>query len=338
MRVAVCYGKEDIRIEEREIQKPGPEEVLVKIAYCGICPSDRRVYKGLSSMKLPVVLGHEFVGRVEAVGKQVSGLEIGSRVAVDPVQRCHTLKCQACQKGYNNKCVAMATAFNGFAEYHLTRAANVFPLKETTDLLAATMTEPLACVLHGQKKARVEAGSVVLIVGAGPIGLLHLQAAKFAGSSVIVSDISPGRLETALGFGADHVVNPGEEDLEKVVSEASGSWGADAVIVAASVSRAIEESAQLLAVDGTIVLFAGVRSQTQIMLDPNLIHYREINITGSSDYTDVDFVKALRFIEGGYIDTKKLITDILPLENLKQGMELMATGDRLKVLIKVGEI
>lgn len=338
MRAAVCYGKEDIRIEERDIQEPGPEDVLVKIAYCGICPSDRRVYKGLSSMELPVVLGHEFVGRVEAIGKKVDGLEIGSRVVVDPVQRCTMLKCQACQKGYNNKCVAMATAFNGFAEYHLTRASNVFPLKETTDLKAATMTEPLACVLHGQKKAKVEAGSVVLIIGAGPIGLLHLQAAKFAGASVIVSDISSGRLQTAIEFGADHGVNPEEENLGKVVTKASGNWGADAIIVAVGEPEPIEEGAQLLAVGGTMVLFAGVRSQAGITLDPNLIHYREINITGSSDYTDDDFVKALRFIEEGYVDTKKMITDIISLENLKRGMELMASGNRLKVVVKIGEI
>lgn len=337
MRVAVCHGAEDIRIEDREIQAPGPEDVLVKIAYCGICPSDQKVYKGLSSMKLPVVLGHEFAGWVEAKGKRVDGLEVGTRVVVDPVQRCYT-ECQACKRGFNNKCEAMATAFNGFAEYHLTRAANLFPLKESTDLAAASLTEPLACVLHGQAKAKIEAGSVVVIIGAGPIGLLHLQAAKFAGAKVVVSDISAQRLTTALEFGADHGVNPEKEDLKKVVWAASDGWGADAVIVAAGAPRAVEEAVNLLAIGGTMVIFAGIRSQVPVSFDPNLIHYREVNITGSSDYSDLDFIKALRFIEAGYIDTKKIITDILPLEKISEGMELMASGKRLKVLIKTGEI
>ncbi len=337
MRVAVCYGAEDIRIEERDIRAPGPEEVLVKIAYCGICPSDHRVYRGLSSLKLPVVLGHEFVGWVKAKGNRVKGLDIGSRVVVDPVPRCHITKCKTCQRGFNNKCEAMATAFNGFAEYYLARAVNVFPLKETTDLQAASLTEPLACVLHGQQRAKVQAGSVVLIVGAGPIGLLHLQAAKFAGARVIVSDISDHRLNTALEYGADHGINPHKSDLGLVVSSASDGWGADAVIVAVGKSQPVEETVDLLAPGGTMVLFAGVNSKTPISLDPNMIHYREINITGSSDYTEVDFVKALRFIEESYIDTKKMVTDFVSLEQIGEGFRLMDSGSRLKILVNVGE-
>lgn len=337
MRVAVCHGTENIRIEEREIQALGPTDVLVKIAYCGICPSDRKVYQGLSSIKLPVVLGHEFTGWVEDKGDKVDGLNIGSRVVVDPVQRCYT-GCQACKRGFNNKCEAMATAFNGFAEYHVTRASNIFPLKESTDLAVASLTEPLACVLHGQAKAKVEAGSLVVIVGAGPIGLLHLQAAKFAGAKVIVSDISAQRLSTALEFGADQGVNSAKDDLKKAVLAVSNGWGADAVIVAAGATEAVEDAVNLLAIGGTMVIFAGIRSQDSVSFDPNLIHYREINIIGSSDYTDVDFIKALRFIEAGYIEIKKLITDIIPLERIKEGMALMASGNRLKVLVKTGEM
>lgn len=334
MKVAVCYGAKDIRIEEKEIGTLSPEEVLVKVAYCGICPSDLKVYNGLSSLQLPAVLGHEFVGWVEAVGSKVCSLEIGTRVVVDPARKCYT-QCPACQRGYYNKCVAMATAYNGFAEYHITKAANVYPLQDSSDLEAAALTEPLACVLHGQAKGKVRAGTLVVIVGAGPIGLLHLQAAKFAGTTVIVSDLSDQRLDKALEFGADYKVNPLQENLRDTVMISSQGWGAETVIVAAGAHQAVTDALDILSIGGTMVIFAGFTSPEPVPISPNRVHYDEINITGSSDYNDVDFITALRFIEKGYIDTKNLISDIVPLEKIGDGMELMASGTRLKILVKI---
>jgi L-iditol 2-dehydrogenase len=335
MKAAICYGPSDIRIEDVPVREAGPEEVLVKVAYCGICPSDVRVYKGLSSQKTPCILGHEFTGVVEAKGVQVRDLEIGARVVVDPARKCYT-GCPACRRGDMNKCVGMAGANDGFAEYHVTRAANVYPLKPSVDLVAASMTEPLACVLHGQNRARLFPGAVAVVVGAGPIGLLHIQAAKLAGARVVVSDLSRRRLDAAVDSGADYVVMPDKDDLKDVVMRASDGWGADSVMVAAGSSGVVEQSFELLGIGGTAVIFAGIYPNNPVAMNPNLVHYNEINITGASDYTDIDFVSALKLISEGFIDVKKLVSDIVPLEQTGRGMELVKSGTRLKVVIKIG--
>lgn len=335
MQVAVCYGPKDIRFEEIEIPPLDKEDVLVKVAYCGICPSDLRIYQGQSSMTLPAVLGHEFTGWIEAVGEKVSDLKTGTKVVVDPVKKCYT-RCQACKHGYYNKCVNMADAFNGFAQYHVTRAANVHPLHDSTDLAAAALTEPLACVLHGQSRAKVVAGAVIVIIGVGPIGLLHLQAAKLAGARVIVSDLSTKRLEQAFKLGADYAIQPEKQNIKRIVLEASDGWGADSVIIAAKAPRALQDSINLLAIGGTLVIFAGISAKDPISFDPNRVHYDEINITGSSDYNDLDFIKALKFIENGYIETKKLISDIVPFKKISEGMDLVSAGNKLKILVNIG--
>jgi len=337
MLAAVCYKAGKIRIENRDTPVPGAGDVLIKIAYCGICPSDYRIYQGLSSVKLPIVPGHEFSGWIESVGDEVENITIGSRVVVDPAQKCYT-QCPACRHGYYNKCIKMADAYNGFAQYHVTRAANVYNLKEKTDLVAASLTEPLACVLRGMEKARVKAGDVVVVVGAGPIGLLHLQSAKFIGAKVIVADYSAERLDCAVELGADMVVNPHIASLEDVVFEVSDSWGANAVIVAASSTSAVEQSVNLLGVGGTLVIFAGIRNDSMIVLDSKRIHYDEINITGSSDYSDADFIKALHFIEMGFLDIKKIISDTVTLEDIEKGMKLVSSGSRLKVVVNIGDV
>lgn len=336
MLAAVCYGAEDIRIEEIENVTIGPEEVLIKVAYCGICPSDLKVYQGLSSMKLPVVLGHEFVGWVESIGEKVTGLKVGSRVVVDPAKKCYT-RCSACKHGFYNKCVHMSEAYYGFAQYHVTRSANVYTLKKETDFIAACFTEPLACVLRGQSIGKIKAGDIVLIIGAGPIGLLHLLVAKFFGARVVVSDLSAKRLEYAAELGADLVIKPGPNNLKEAILSISDGWGADAVIVAAGSTAAIEESVDLLCVGGTLVIFAGIRGDSKISLDAKRIHYDEINITGSSDYDDLEFINALRLIEKKDIDTKKLISDIVDFKDIKKGMELVGSENRLKVLVKIAE-
>ncbi len=335
MKAAVCYGQGDIRIEDVKLKELEADEVLVKIAYCGICPSDVRVYNGLSSKKLPAILGHEYTGWIEKVGKNVDDIEVGTRVVVDPGKKCYT-RCLPCKRGYTNKCMNMTDAYDGFAEYNVTRRMNVYPLKDTTSMLAAALCEPLACVLHGQKQAKVGPGSVVAVIGAGPIGLLHVQVSKYLGCKVISSDINKKRLEIAKEFGADITADPAIEDLKKVVADATDGWGVDAVIIAAGRPEIVEQSLDLVGIGGSIVIFAGIYPDTPVALKPNLIHYQEINITGSSDYTDQDFIEALKLIEEGNVDTEKLVSDVLPLEKVAYGMELVKSGKGLKVVINVG--
>jgi len=335
MKAAICYGLKDIRIEDVKIKDLEPNEVLVKNAYCGICPSDVRVYNGLSSQKFPIILGHEYTGWIEKVGEKVNEIKVGDRVVVDPAQKCYT-RCEPCKRGYTNKCKNMLDAYDGFAEYSITRQMNVYPLKDKTNMLAAALSEPLACVLHGQNQAKIHPGSVVVIIGAGPIGLLHVQVSKFFSAKVIVSDVIKQRLDIAKEFGADITVNPKEEDLNKIVKNTTGGWGADAVIIAVGKPEIVQQSVNLVGIGGSMVIFAGVYPKTSVAIDPNFIHYQEINITGSSDYTDQNFIRALKLIEDGYVNVEKLVTDVLPLEKVAYGMELVNSSKRLKVVIDIG--
>ena len=335
MKSAVCYGPDDIRLERVPVPELAADEVLVRVAFCGICPSDFRVYDGRSSHKLPMILGHEFSGWVEEIGPGVTRLAVGDPVVVDPADKCYT-ECPPCLRGITNKCsgVQVGGGGDGFAEYRVAKEARVYRLSPTTDLVAASLAEPLACVMHGQHRAGVGLGSVIVVVGSGPIGLFHLMAAKSAGAKVIVSEVQPTRLAAAAELGADVTVNPAKQDLAQVVKQETGGWGANAVIVAVGNKAAIEGAVGLIALQGTVVLFAGVYPNVPISLDPNFVHYSEVNVTGSSDYTDQDFFEAVTFIEDGTIDTRALVSDILPLERVVEGMEIVRSARQLKVVIQ----
>lgn len=336
MRSAVCYGPGDIRIEEIPVGELAAGEVLVRVAYCGICPSDFRVYDGRSSQKLPMTLGHEFSGWVEEIGPGVTRLGVGDPVVVDPAEKCYT-ECPACRRGITNKCseVQVGGGGDGFAEYRVAKEAHVYRLRPTTNLVAASFAEPLACVLHGQHRAGVGLGSATVVVGSGPIGLLHVMTAKAAGAKVIVSEVQPARLAAAAELGADVTVDPMKQDLAEVVQRETDGWGADAAIVAVGNQAAIEGAIGLLGLQGTVVLFAGVYPNVPISLDPNFIHYSEVNVTGSSDYTDPDFFEAVTSIENGTVNTRKLVSDILPLERIVEGMEIVRSAEKLKIVIQV---
>jgi L-iditol 2-dehydrogenase len=163
------------------------------------------------------------------------------------------------------------------------------------------------------------------------------MAAKNAGARVIVSEVQPTRLVAAAGVGADVTVDPTERDLAEVVRQETGGWGANAVIVAVGDKAVTESAMKLLAVQGTIVLFAGMYPNVPIALDSNFIHYSEVNVTGSSDYTDQDFFEAVTFIENDTIHVREVVSDILPLERVVEGMELIRSAKTLKVVIQVNQ-
>jgi L-iditol 2-dehydrogenase len=266
----------------------------------------------------------------------VSRLRVGDRVVVNPGQPCYT-QCPACLRGFPNKCMNMQTGGGGggLGQYRLSREAAIFPLRPATDMIAASFAEPLACVLHGQGRARIRPGSLVVIVGSGPIGLLHMLSAKRSGARVIMSEPHPKRLAAAAKLGADVAVDPSKQDLPALVRAASDGWGADAVIVAVGNKAATEASVRLLGIQGTIILFAGMYPNRPIELDSNFIHYSEVNITGSSDFADPEFFKSVGFIERGLIDTRQLVSHVLPFERIVEGMEIVRQASSLKVVIQV---
>jgi L-iditol 2-dehydrogenase len=335
MEAAICYAPGDLRIECQPVEPLGPGEVRVSVAYCGICPWDLRVYLGLSSsVRYPLRLGHEISGVVAETAPDVEGLSPGDRVCVDAIRRCGA--CDACRRGMENHCRHADYSRGGFATYMAAPAGNVYRLHDSTPLLHASLVEPIACILRAQNRLALPRGATALVLGCGPLGLLHLQVLLHAGVRVIAGDPVAHRRKMALSLGAAAALDPGMPDLAAAVADLTDGWGVEAAIVATSAVAAARQALPLLALDGTLMLFAGIHPVADLGINPNDVHYRETWITGSSDYTLGEFRQALTLVEEGSLQLGSLITDILPLADLTAGMAAVQSGCRLKVMIHCG--
>ena len=214
---------------------------------------------------------------------------------------------------------------------------NLMPFPDALDGAAVALAEPFACVLRGQRALNVGGGDVVLILGAGPIGAMHALAAKAAGAErILVSDLMPARLTMAARMGADRVVNVREVSLADVVAAETEGRGADVVVVAAGVREAMESAPQLAAINGRINFFAGLGAgDTVVRLDSNLIHYRELIVTGTSACSTDDCRRSLELISSGKVDLGPLISARLGLDRIKEAFDLARGGNALKVVLQM---
>jgi L-iditol 2-dehydrogenase len=324
-----------LELRQRPLFEVGPNEVLVEVAYTGICPWDVRAFSGKSSVAFPRVLGHECSGFVADLGENVKHVEIGQPVVVDFIVKCGV--CPACRRGLANRCQnpTYQQYGGGYGDYVCLPLQNVYPLRPETDMKAAAFMEPLACVVRGQNMLRLYPGEVELVVGLGPIGLMHLQVARSFGARVIAADLIPDRLAKAEALGADWVVNPVETDLGELVKDVTAGWGVDAAVIAVGAARLVEQTLRQLAPGGRLNIFAGIYPTDELRIDPNLIHYGEYVLTGSADSTPENMYQALNFIQDGIVDTAGLVSHLLPLEQLGRGFEMVQNTEGLKIMIDV---
>lgn len=339
MKAALLYGPRDLRIEEVEIPKIKDDEVLIKVKNIGICPSDVRSYLGIYKRQIiPYgkesygLTGHEWAGEIVEVGSAVKEFSVGDRVVPEIIVPCGV--CKLCRKGMSNLCQNKQNIVRGYAEYAKAPAKALFKVPENVSLKEAAFSEPIAVCLHANEIISPKPGDTILVVGAGPMGLLHLQISKLSGAKVIVSEVVESRLEMAKEYGADEVVNPIQDDMPKRVKELTDGYGADAVIVATGSKSAIESAFKAVSVAGTIVLFGGTYPPVNIEVDPNLIHYGELKVTGSYDHLPTHVERGLKLLHEKKIEVEKLVSHTLPLEQLKEGFELVKSGTALKVQIK----
>ncbi len=332
MRAMVFSAPGDLQLGDWPLAEPEDDEVMVQLDYCGICPWDVRGYRGLArGIQYPRLLGHEASGRVSQVGSAVRGVAAGQTVVVDFIVKCGT--CAACRRGMGNLCQRPTYGRGGFAAAVVVPESNVYPLNPATPMQAAAFTEPLACVLRGERMLRIQPGETVLVIGTGPIGLLHIQVARLFGGRVIAADLRPERLEVARQMGAAAVINTSEVALKDGVLAATDGWGADAAAITVGSARLVEETLDVLARGGRMNIFAGIYPKEPVSLDPHLIHYRELQVLASSDSAPADFRQALSLIEGGQVEVLPLISHLLPLEQLTEGMEIVKAAQGLKVMI-----
>ena len=340
MKAAMLYGIRDLRIEEVEPPKIEPGEVLVKIKAATTCGTDLKIFKrGYVSrvIKLPTVFGHEWAGEVVEVGEGVSWPEVGMRVRAGNSAPC--LRCRMCQKGDYNLCEDMIWLWGAYAEYIKVPprmvTVNMQEIPSHISFEEAALAEPLACVLHGIEKAGVGLGDSVAILGAGPIGLMHLLCAKKLGASkVIIVDLVEERLEIAERLGADETVNAGEKSVVEEVRRLTDGYGADVVIEAIGLPQTWEQALKLVRRGGTVLEFGGCPPGTEIKVNTELLHYDQVRVMGVFHATPLHFKKALNLIASRTIDVRPLITRKMPLEKIKDAFELLLTSKRdIKIAI-----
>lgn len=346
MLAAVYHGPHDLRLEERPVPEISRDEALLKIIDSGICATDLRIISGAhrkcppGTVRIP---GHEVVGDIVQVGANVKGLAVGQRVFVAPNIGCG--HCRQCVSGDNNRCVkydAFGITMDGaFAEYMRIPApailqGNLIPVDSDTDPAAAALLEPFACVLRGQDAVDVRPNDVVLVMGDGPIGIMHVMLARLRGASrVIVSGHQPERLARAATAGADAAVNSLQEDLAEVVSEESRGQGADVIIVATPAHTAQQEALQLAAIGGRINFFGGLpKDDSAIRFDSNLVHYRELRVTGTTACSTSDCWRAAAIVDSGRIDLASVVSDRFPLSRALEAFALAETQRSLKIILE----
>ncbi|WP_416967377.1 zinc-dependent alcohol dehydrogenase family protein [Streptomyces sp. 4F14] len=327
MKAAVIESVGRAVVTEVPDPTPGPREVVVEVAACGLCGTDLHILQGEFAPSLPIVPGHEFAGEIVGLGSQVTELRIGDRVAVDPSLYCH--ECAYCRTGRNNLCERWAaigvTTAGGAARYALAPVANCVRLPDHVRTQDAALVEPLSCAVRGYDVLRARLGAHVLIYGSGTMGLMMLELAKRTGAaSVDVVDVNPARLETARLLG----VSKSAENADEL--ERPQGW--DVVVDATGDAAAIQDGLGRVAKAGTFLQFGVADYATRVTIDPYRIYNQEITITGSMAVLH-SFERAAELFAGGVLDPDVFISDRLPLENYPQALEQFAKGVGRKVVV-----
>ncbi len=328
MQVCMYYSNDDVRLEEMEVPRPGPGELLLKVKASGICGSD--VMEWYRRDKVPLVLGHEVAGEVVKLGKGTGRFEVGDRLAVTHHVPCNT--CHYCLKGSHTMCETLlkGTHFEpgGFAEYIRVPAINVergcFKVPEHLSFAEASFMEPLACVLRGQRRAGIHPGQTVLVLGSGISGLMHIALARSLGAGkIIAADTIAYRLDKALEMRAHHAWQA-EGWLPEKVREVNGGYLADLVILC--FEGFIPLALNTVERGGTILMFSGAAEDACMPGLLNDIFWRtEVTVTSTYAGAPQDCDQALKLIAAGSVPVERLITHRLGLEQAQEGFSAVCS-------------
>jgi L-iditol 2-dehydrogenase len=334
LKVAVYYNNSDIRIEERPLPSISDSEILVKMKASGICGTD--VMEWYRIQKAPRVLGHEMAGEIVEIGENAKGFEKGDRVFVSHHVPCY--KCHYCLQGNYTACEFLHTGNyepGGFSEFIRVPEENVrhgtFLLPDSLTYEDGTMIEPLACALAGQNQLGLKEVQTVLIIGSGVSGILHIQLAKMKGAKVVATDIDEYRMNSAMDFGADRVLDAGKYSVDSL-RNANDDRLADVVIVCTAAKQAIDNALVSVERKGKVLFFAVPESEIAI---PSMRFWRdEITVTFSYGAAPDDLQTAIELIDKGMIDVRKMVTHKVPLSSIMQGFRLVTEAkNSLKVVV-----
>jgi L-iditol 2-dehydrogenase len=326
------------KIEIREIknQSPSSGEILIQIRAALTCGTDLKAFKrGHSVIPMPGVFGHEFSGIVAKAGKGVRRFKVGDEIMAVHTAPC--LSCRYCQKKIYNLCekIMDTKVLGAFAEYillppHIVKQ-NVFHKPRNLTFEEAAFLEPLSCVVHGMGSLHIEKNDHALVIGAGPIGLLHLLLLKEKGVSVTVTDKHNNKLKIAKRLGADFVLRP--EKVESKTKGITNGIGYDYVFECTGLPEVWEKSVNYVRKGGTVILFGGCKSNTTVTYDTGRLHYDEITLKGTFHYTPSDVKKAYKLLCEGKLGVSRLISGSYPLKQTQKAFNKLIKGAGIKYAI-----
>jgi len=339
MAIVVEPGK--IEFQERELPALGDTDVRLKVKVVTLCGSDLHIFKGKHpTAALPVPVGHELAGVIEATGSRVTRLKVGDRVAVEPVITCG--ECYFCQRGQYHLCTNISFQYRrgqGALTSHFIAAEKwVHKLPPGLSFVEGAMLEPLSVAVHAVKKSRPELAGTNAIFGAGAIGLLLLQVIRrFGGGDTFVIDVDDYRLETARQLGAKHVLHNRNIDVLQAIFENTAGLGVDRAYEAVGVNLTLVQALKALKKGGLAILL-GLFEQAEINIPANLFVQKEISLAGSQGYC-WDFQTAIQLVAQGQIDLKRLVTHEAPLREVQQAFETLLDphSRAIKVAIRMDD-
>lgn len=337
MKTATLTDAQTIEIGDIEKPEPDPGELLVEIRVCGVCTTDLHMYSGNLTVDYPMVPGHESAGEVVATGGKVDDFQPGDRIGINPSVPCN--ECRACKSGRENLCqdltsiggVATHIIDGAFAEYVAVPVGNAEHIGDL-DYRTASFAEPLGCVINGIDQIDLTSGETAVVIGGGFIGQLLVQTLQASGAGTIVlSEPIAERREIGLKVGADHVVDPTDEDLSTAVSDLVDS--VDIAIEAVGFPETIEQAHALTGPGGRTLVFGVPPEDATIELSPFDLFFEEREVIGSYSLTPNTFARAVTLLQNGRIDVEILITDEFGLDGLETAFEQMESREGLKKVV-----
>jgi threonine dehydrogenase-like Zn-dependent dehydrogenase len=345
MKAVICKGIGSLEVKEVPAPKVEPGGVLIRVMAASLCGTDLRILN-FGHRKIPEgkerILGHEFSGIIEEISPRAEGFRVGEKVAVAPNIGCGA--CEQCIQGRANLCSqyeAFGISLEGaFAEWISIPAkavsqGNIVRLPETLSFEEAALTEPLSCVLNGLEACKIRYGDALLIFGAGPIGLMHQMLGRMSGTrKVIVADIVEERLRLAKELGSDVILNSQASNFrEQVLSETDGK-GPDVIITACPIPEVHEIAIEIAAREGRINFFGGLpQGKETIHCPSNLIHYKNLMVTGVTGGSNIQFRRALSLVASKRIDLRRLVTHSFDIGRAKAAFEVAKKGEGLKIIL-----
>lgn len=342
MLVARYISKQcGIELKEESISPLKDGDVLVKVWSVGVCSTDGKIILGKRNIREGLVLGHEISGEIVEIKGPRKDFKVGDRVSIFPGIACK--KCYCCKMNYQNICTDKVSfglqIDGGFQQYmkvpaYAVENGNMLRLVNEFSYEEGSFLEPISCCIESIDLVGVKEGDGILIIGAGVMGLLHLIMLRDISSKIIVSDLKQYRRELALELGADRVLNSMSEDLKEVVLEETNGIGVDKCFICADVPPMLELLCQIVRRRGVVNLFASSIKDAKSCIDPNILHYKEIILTGSHSSTLRQFYDSVEVLSKGKEKIIKLITHIMPLQELREAIDIYLRHDAIKVIVK----